>query len=124
MKSPLEMVVSAARALDAHPTDAFILAQKIADMGEPLYGKEAPNGYKDSREAWLSTAGVMARVEFANALANGLIPGVRVDNSRFAGKMRLRFPASCSSRSLRANTGGNRKGSAGRSRPRDLSRAW
>ena len=28
----------------------------------------------------------MARVEFANALANGLIPGVRVDRSRFAGK--------------------------------------
>ncbi len=76
VKSPLEMVVSAARALDAHPTDAFMLAQKIADMGEPLYGKEAPNGYKDSREAWLSTAGVMARVEFANALANGQIPGV------------------------------------------------
>jgi uncharacterized protein (DUF1800 family) len=86
VKSPLEMVVSAARALDAHPTDALMLAQKIADMGEPLYGKEAPNGYKDSRETWLSTAGVMARVEFANALANGLIPGVRVDRSRFAGK--------------------------------------
>ena len=71
VKSPLEMVVSAVRALDAHATDAFTLAQKIADMGEPLYGKEAPNGYKDTGETWLSTAGVMARVEFANALANG-----------------------------------------------------
>jgi hypothetical protein len=28
----------------------------------------------------------MARVEFANALANGHLPGVRVDSSRFAGK--------------------------------------
>jgi uncharacterized protein (DUF1800 family) len=86
IKSPLEMVVSAARALDAHPTDTFTLVQKIADMGEPLYGKEAPNGYKDTRETWLSTAGVMARIEFAEALVNGRIPGVRVDNSRFAGK--------------------------------------
>ena len=48
IKSPLEMVVSAARALDAHATDTFTLVQKIADMGEPLYGKEAPNGYKDT----------------------------------------------------------------------------
>ena len=86
IKSPLEMVVSAARALDAHPTDTFTLVQKIADMGEPLYGKEAPNGYKDTRETWLSTAGVMARIEFAEALVNGRIPGVRIDSSRFAGK--------------------------------------
>ena len=28
----------------------------------------------------------MTRVEFANALANGQIPGVRVDSNRFAGK--------------------------------------
>jgi uncharacterized protein (DUF1800 family) len=86
IKSPLEMVVSAARALDAHATDSFTLVQKIADMGEPLYGKEAPNGYKDTRETWLSTAGVMARIEFADALVNDRIPGVRIDYSRFAGK--------------------------------------
>ena len=86
IKSPLEMVVSAARALDAHATDTFTLVQKIADMGEPLYGKEAPNGYKDTRETWLSTAGVMARIEFADALVNGRIPGVPVDSARFAGK--------------------------------------
>jgi uncharacterized protein (DUF1800 family) len=86
IKSPLEMVVSAARALDASPTDSFMLVQKVADMGEPLYSKESPNGYKDTGEAWLSTAGVMARIEFAHALVNGQVPGVQVDNSRFAGK--------------------------------------
>jgi uncharacterized protein (DUF1800 family) len=86
IKSPLELVVSAARALDAHATDTFTLVQKIADMGEPLYGKESPNGYKDTRDAWLSTAGVMARIEFADALVNGRIPGVPVDSARFAGK--------------------------------------
>ena len=86
IKSPLELVVSAARALDVHVTDSFTLVQKIADMGEPLYGKESPNGYKDTRETWLSTAGVMARIEFADALVNGRIPGVPVDSARFAGK--------------------------------------
>ena len=86
IKSPLEMVVSAARALDAQPTDSFTLVQKVADMGEPLYSKESPNGYKDAGESWLSTASVMARIEFASALVNGRIPGVPVDSSRFTGK--------------------------------------
>ncbi|HEY2015490.1 MAG TPA: DUF1800 domain-containing protein, partial [Bryobacteraceae bacterium] len=84
VKSPLEMVVSAAHALDADTVDSFALVQKVADMGEPLYAKEAPTGYKDTAEAWLSTANVVARIGFANALVNGKIPGVKVDMGRFA----------------------------------------
>jgi len=86
VKSPLEMVVSAARSLDLKPTDTFTLVQKVADMGEPLYSKESPNGYKDTGELWLNTASVMARIEFANALVKGQIPGAPVDSARFAGK--------------------------------------
>ncbi|HTP87893.1 MAG TPA: DUF1800 domain-containing protein [Candidatus Acidoferrales bacterium] len=86
IKSPLEMVAGAVRVLDANATDTFTMVQKVADMGEPLYAKESPNGYKDTSDTWLSTAGVMARIDFARALANGQIPGVAVDVSRFAGK--------------------------------------
>jgi uncharacterized protein (DUF1800 family) len=86
IKSPLEMVVSAVRATDADVADTFALSQKVSDMGEPLYSKEAPTGYKDAAEAWLSTANVMARVGFAEALIGGRVPGVKVDSSRFAGK--------------------------------------
>jgi len=86
IKSPLEMVVSAARSLDLKPTDTFTLVQKVADMGEPLYSKESPNGYKDTGELWLNTASVMARIEFAHTLVKGQIPGVPVDSARFAGK--------------------------------------
>jgi uncharacterized protein (DUF1800 family) len=86
VKSPLEMVVSAVRGLNADVTDTFTLAQRVADMGEPLYAKEPPTGYKDTAEAWLSTANVLARVNFANALMNGQVPGVKVDISRFQGK--------------------------------------
>jgi len=39
IKSPLEMVVGAARELNADVTDTNTLAQRIADLGEPLYGK-------------------------------------------------------------------------------------
>jgi uncharacterized protein (DUF1800 family) len=86
VKSPVEMVASAARALDADLIDSFALSQKVADMGEPLYGKEVPTGYKDTADAWLSTANVMARISFANALIHSLVPGIKVDSSQFAGK--------------------------------------
>jgi uncharacterized protein (DUF1800 family) len=86
VKSPLEMVVSAVRALQAEASDSFTLVQKVADLGEPLYGKEPPTGYPDTSETWLSTSGVLGRINFAAALAGGQIPGVKVDSSRFEGK--------------------------------------
>ncbi len=88
IKSPLEMVVSAARAVGADATDAFALAQNVADMGEPLYSKEPPTGYKDGADTWLSTANVMARIRFAEALVKGGVPGVKVDLARFTDKDR------------------------------------
>jgi uncharacterized protein (DUF1800 family) len=86
VKSPLEMVASAVRALDADTIDTSTLVQRTGDMGEPLYSKEAPTGYKDTADTWLSTASLMARISFSNAMANGQIPGVKVDSSRSAGK--------------------------------------
>jgi uncharacterized protein (DUF1800 family) len=86
VKSPFEMVVSAVRALDGEPADTFALAQKVAEMGEPLYAMEFPTGYKDNAEAWLSTANVIARINFANALVNGGIHGVPFDAGRLNGK--------------------------------------
>jgi len=83
LKSPLEMVVSAARAMNADVTDTFALAQRIADLGEPLYGKLEPTGYPNTGDAWMNTAGILERINFATALAAGQIPGVKVDTSRF-----------------------------------------
>jgi uncharacterized protein (DUF1800 family) len=86
IKSPLEMVASAVRVTGAETADTFTLAQKVTDMGEPLYGKLEPSGFKDGTETWLSTANLMARINFANALAAGNVPGVKIDTARFADK--------------------------------------
>jgi uncharacterized protein (DUF1800 family) len=86
MKSPLEMVVSAVRALNGEVTDTFTLAQKISDLGEALYGKVEPTGYPNTGEAWLNTASVLGRINFATALASGPIAGVKLDSSRLEGK--------------------------------------
>ena len=79
MKSPLEMVVSAVRALDADVESAVGLAFKIEDLGQPLYEKREPTGYSNTSEAWINSTALLARMNFAQALAANDIPGVRVD---------------------------------------------
>jgi uncharacterized protein (DUF1800 family) len=86
VKSPFEMVVSAVRGVGGEASDTFALIQKIGDLGEPLYNKLEPNGYPNTGDAWLSTVGLMARINFAAALSSGVVPGVKVDPSRLAGK--------------------------------------
>jgi uncharacterized protein (DUF1800 family) len=83
MKSPLEMVISSVRATNADVTDTFVMAQRIADLGEPLYGKVEPTGYPNTGDGWTNTAGIMGRINFATALTGGQMAGVKVDMSRF-----------------------------------------
>jgi uncharacterized protein (DUF1800 family) len=83
IKSPLESVISAARAINAEVTDTFALAQRIAEQGQPLYGKLEPTGYPNTGDVWRNTASVLARINFATALTSDQIPGVQVDVRRF-----------------------------------------
>src|ERR1041385_5829460 len=82
MKSPLEMVVSAVRAVDGDVDYAFALVNQVAQLGEPLYRKQEPTGYSNSSEAWLNSAGLVARMNFALQLADGKVPGVKVARAR------------------------------------------
>jgi uncharacterized protein (DUF1800 family) len=86
MKSPLEMVVSAVRATGGDALDGFALAQRVADLGEPLYGKLEPTGYPNTGDAWLNTASLFARMNFASALTGGNLPGVKFDLQGLEGK--------------------------------------
>jgi len=78
VKTPLEFVVSAVRASGADVRDASALAQRVAQMGMPLYQQQPPTGYKDTAEAWVSTSGLLARLNFALDLAGGRLRGVAV----------------------------------------------
>jgi uncharacterized protein (DUF1800 family) len=83
LKSPLEMVVGSVRALNADIVDVQPLAQRIAELGQPLYGKVEPTGYPNTGESWASTAGLLGRINFATALTAGQIAGIKPDISRF-----------------------------------------
>jgi uncharacterized protein (DUF1800 family) len=76
MKSPLEVVASAVRALGVEVDSAATLASRIAESGEPLYRKQEPTGYSNASEEWVSTASLLARMNFGIALVENRIPGV------------------------------------------------
>jgi uncharacterized protein (DUF1800 family) len=79
VKSPLEMVVSSLRALNADVTDTVPIAQRIADLGQPLYGKSEPTGYANTSGGWVSAAGLLGRMNLASALVSGQVHGVAID---------------------------------------------
>ena len=79
VKSPLEVMASAVRALGADVDFSFALAQQVAQMGQPLYRKQEPTGYSNAGQEWVNSADLLQRMNFAIALVAGRIPGVKVD---------------------------------------------
>jgi uncharacterized protein (DUF1800 family) len=85
IKTPLEFVASAVRASGAEVTSARALARRVAEMGMPLYLQQPPTGYKDTADAWVSTGGLLARLNLSLDLAAGRLPGVRVNPASLPG---------------------------------------
>jgi uncharacterized protein (DUF1800 family) len=93
IKTPLEVVASAVRALDGRIAAAsgadvtggggITLAREVARLGEPLYEAQPPTGYPDRAEAWVNTGALLGRMNFALGLAHNRFRGARVDVAGF-----------------------------------------
>jgi uncharacterized protein (DUF1800 family) len=81
IKKPSEFVASAARAVGATADGrgALALARATAEIGEGFYEAAPPTGYPDRAEAWVNPGALLARMNFALALVEGRLPGVRLD---------------------------------------------
>jgi uncharacterized protein (DUF1800 family) len=77
VKSPLEFVVSAARALAIDPDTLPALAQAVGRLGQPLYRQASPAGYPEREDDWANSGALLERMNLAVALAGGRIPGAR-----------------------------------------------
>jgi len=84
VKTPFEMVVSSVRALDANVNDAFVLANQVGNLGEPLYRKQEPTGYSNLNSEWVNSAALLARMNFALQLAQNRLPGIKVEASHLS----------------------------------------
>ncbi|HEV1284477.1 MAG TPA: DUF1800 domain-containing protein, partial [Bryobacteraceae bacterium] len=83
VKTPLEMIVSSVRATGAEVDYAFPLANRIAQLGQPLYRKDTPTGYSSANAEWINSASLLARMNFALDLTQNKVQGTKVDQGRF-----------------------------------------
>ena len=81
VKTPFEFAVSALRATGADVTDAAPLVQQLRMLGMPLYGAQPPTGYDDTAASWINSGALLARMNFAVALAGNRIRGTRVNTA-------------------------------------------
>ena len=84
VKTPLEFVVSAARASGAQVDDARPLVGTLNNMGMMLYGMMPPTGYSMKAATWVNSSALVARMNFALGLASGKLHGVGVDAGQLA----------------------------------------
>jgi uncharacterized protein (DUF1800 family) len=83
VKTPFEMIVSSIRATGAQVDYAFPLANRIAQLGQPLYRKDTPTGYSSANAEWINSASLLARMNFALDLTQNKVQGTKVDQARF-----------------------------------------
>ena len=77
VKTPLEYVVSAARASGADVENFQPLVNNLRQMGMPLFECIPPTGYKWEAADWVSTGELVNRMNFALALAANRLPGIK-----------------------------------------------
>jgi len=84
-RSPFEFVAASMRALNAETDGDRPVLDFISRMGQPLFGRITPDGYSDRAEQWLSSGAMIARLNFASALAANLIKGTSVNYQKLFG---------------------------------------
>jgi uncharacterized protein (DUF1800 family) len=78
VKTPIEFVVSAARASNADVENYQPLVNNLRQMGMLPYGCIPPVGYKWDQTDWVSTGALVDRMNFALSLAANRLPGITV----------------------------------------------
>lgn len=92
VKTPLEFVASTLRAVDVHPTDWSPAIRVLESMGQPLFRCEAPTGYPQTANAWVSSASLLGRTNFASQLFDYTENGREVFNQKpFEGGLQSSF---------------------------------
>ena len=85
VKSPFELVASAVRVAGGETDGGVPLLATIARMGQPAFRYQAPTGYPDRAGSWINSGTLLARMNFAMALAANRIRGTEVDLESLTG---------------------------------------
>lgn len=71
VRTPFEFLVATMRALDISTVARGLAARTLAEFGQPVYGRETPDGWPDYNEAWMNSGAILKRVFFSAELLEG-----------------------------------------------------
>jgi len=78
VKSPLEFLAGALRAVGAVPDTTPRLAVMLQQLGQPLFLMQVPTGWPETMADWVNSGALLTRMNMAVGLASGRAPGVIV----------------------------------------------
>jgi uncharacterized protein (DUF1800 family) len=81
VKSPLEMVLSARRALAAPVDTAAEAIDLLIALGQPPFGRETPEGWPETASGWMNAGAIVARIDVAVRISRGDYPSIPVESS-------------------------------------------
>jgi uncharacterized protein (DUF1800 family) len=76
VKTPFQVVASALRSVRAEPDATPRAAQSVTQLGQPIFGRQTPDGWPDRADAWMNTGAILGRINFGQMLAAGRVPGI------------------------------------------------
>jgi uncharacterized protein (DUF1800 family) len=79
-KTPFEFIVSARRALDAPADTSITTARALADFGQPVFGRQSPDGWPDVAAPWMTAGSLMRRVMYAGDIAGNDNPAIKIES--------------------------------------------
>jgi uncharacterized protein (DUF1800 family) len=79
VKSPLELVLSARRALSAPVDTAAEVIDLLIALGQPPFGRETPEGWPETGAGWMNAGAIMARIDLAVRISRGELPSIPVE---------------------------------------------
>ena len=105
IKTPFELVVSAARSLGTDVGTPMPLVQWTGRIGEPLYQCQPPTGYSDKADAWVNTGALLNRLNYSLALAANRVRGSHTDVASLLGENSQDDPKSALHRAVQVFLG-------------------
>ncbi|MBX9688114.1 MAG: DUF1800 domain-containing protein [Candidatus Obscuribacterales bacterium] len=76
-KSPYRYLISSLRATNGQIDNVKPSLGVLSQLGMPLYKCLTPDGYKNTKEAWLNPDNLLNRINFATAYGVGRFPGIK-----------------------------------------------
>ena len=101
VKTPFELVASTYRVLGQTPDATPRGAQLVARLGQPIYGRQTPDGWPDTAAEWMTAGAILSRINFGLLVAGGRLPGTRLAESGVVRELRNE----CGVRSAEATAG-------------------